>query len=85
MQAIIATNCDLRLARIIALLLDDSSRIELIYLPDDETYMLLADANHYSMIVGSDDDDFCFTPDADNDADHAYPVSFSMPRFLCRD
>ena len=80
-----ATDCDLRLARIIALLLDDSSRIELVYLSDDETYMLFADANSYVCDVGSDDDGFHFTPDDDNDPDHAYAVSFSMPRFLCRD
>ena len=47
MQAIIATNCDLRLARIIALLLDDSPRIELTYYPDDEYYTLNAGPNDY--------------------------------------
>lgn len=85
MQTVIATNCDLRLARIIALLLDDSSRIELTYYPDEETYTLHADANAYHMHVGSDDDGLHLTPAASNDPDHAYPVSFSMPRFLCRD
>ena len=85
MQTVIATNCDLRLARIIALLLDDSSRIELTYYPDEEYYTLFADANSYVCDVGSDDDGFCFTPMPRNDDDHAYPVSFSMPRFLCRD
>ncbi len=79
MNAIIATNCDLRLARIIAMLLDDSSRIELTY------YTLNAGPNDYLMHVGSDDDGMHLTPAASNDDDHAYPVSFSMPRFLCRD
>ena len=67
------------------MLLDDLSRIELVYVPDDETYLLLADANHYTMTLGSDDDGMHLTPDDDNDPDHAYPVFFSMPRFLCRD
>lgn len=85
MNAITATDCDLRLARIIALLLDDSPCIHLRYFPNDEYYTLNAGPNDYLMHVGSDDDDFCFVPMSHNDADHAYAVSFSMPRFLCRD
>ena len=83
MNAIIARNCDLRLAHIIALLLEDSPRIELTYYPDEECYTLNAGPNDYLMHV--DSDDFCFVPMSHNDADHAYTVSFSMPRFLRRD
>lgn len=79
MQTIIATNCDLRLARIIAMLCSRAQRIELTYLPDDETYMLYVDRLVYMMVAGSDDDEFIF--DCRNGDTHP-PISFSMPDFM---
>lgn len=79
MQTVIANNCDLRLARIIAMLCSRASRIELTYYPDDEAYLLHVDAITYMMIVGSDDDVFDFEP---RNADTHCNITFSMPDFL---
>ena len=78
-QIVTATDCDIRLARIIGMLCSNAKRVELTYLGDDETYLLYVDRLIYMMVVGSDDDEFIF--ECRNGDTHP-PITFSMPDFL---